>query len=269
VRRVVVKATVGSPVPLISIPVLVNNSGPFNFIFDTGAGRTVVAKRLADELRVRMLGTDTITGPAGEMTVEVGRTETISVGDLTANELDVTVADLSHLAALGVEVDGVLGVNYFGAHTVRLDTQAGTLEIGTDFTVDADRGDSIMFSLAPLKPLILVPALVNGSGPYSFGLDTGAVASILSPTTADMASVSNREAAEGIGANGSFGVEAALATVCIGSATRELPVGIVPLEALCAAIGTPLDGLVGLDLIAVSAITIDYPNRVLHLADRS
>lgn len=198
---VVVGVTARAPVPLVLVPVHINDSGPFSFIFDTGAGRTVVGSRLALELGVPILRTERVTGAAGEMTVDVGRTETISVGGLTAKNADVTVADLSHLAAVGVAADGVLGVDYFGAHAVRLDVRAATLEISPNLTSDEDSGEWIGFSLAPSKPLIIVPAHVNGTGPYTFGLDTGALASVLSPTTADVALVSNREAAEGVAAN--------------------------------------------------------------------
>ena len=46
----------GGAQPLILLPVRVNAQGPFDFIFDTGAGTSLLSSDLAKKLEVKIIG---------------------------------------------------------------------------------------------------------------------------------------------------------------------------------------------------------------------
>lgn len=258
------RTTLAPTVPLVVVPVHVDGQGPYDFVFDIAVGRTVVSRALGDRLGIDVARTDEVTAAGGVMPVEVGAGVSIAVAGLGAAPREISLADLTPFAAFGLEVDGLLGVDFLRDFTIHVDPGAKT------FTLDTrplgEHPAALTFELAPAKPLALVPVLVNGVGPFSFGMDTGAGATILAPTTADRAEVVERRSTEAIGGGGTFDVQSGTARVRVGDLTREVEVGITPMDMLSAAVGAPLDGLLGQDLLGTVAMSIDYANRRLILA---
>jgi hypothetical protein len=87
---------------------------------------------------------------------------------------------------------------------------------------------TIRIQTTETQPFILLPAYVNGKGPFDFVLDTGAAMSIL---------------------------------------TKELAAAIVAdiFSALSQAVGTKFDGILGFNFLSKFKIEIDYPNERLGL----
>ncbi len=126
---------------------------------------------------------------------------------------------------------------------------------------------SVPFRLASEdKPIILLEASVNGQGPFSFILDTGATVPILCLETAKKLGINPTSGKEDIGhaAGGQVQVSlVSLASIKIGEAeVRDLKAAVMDLVNLKQAIGD-LDGVIGYTFLSRFRVTIDYPKRVI------
>jgi predicted aspartyl protease len=112
-----------------------------------------------------------------------------------------------------------------------------------------------------MKPVILVPAFINGKGPFEFALDPGASMTILSIELAERIGVKHGELKEGMGAGGKVQVVMSIIDyLAIGQAKREnLQIAITDLNPLSQAVGIKLDGVVGYNYLKNFKLTIDYP----------
>lgn len=99
-------------------PVMVNGQGPFRFILDTGANRSVLSPRVAEQLNLvpsadRPIGVHGVTGSAVLPAVDI---ETLQAGDLViVRNRRMPVLSESVLA----DADGILGIE--GLSSARLD----------------------------------------------------------------------------------------------------------------------------------------------------
>jgi predicted aspartyl protease len=105
------------------VPVYVNGEGPFDFVLDTGATMTCVEQALAQRLDLPeqrgAMGVGAGVGGVGR--IELVRVDSIRVGGTRASGLTACVLDLAHIGAMGVELDGLLGLNFLRAYRVTLD----------------------------------------------------------------------------------------------------------------------------------------------------
>jgi predicted aspartyl protease len=110
----------------ILVPFRVNGQGPFRFVLDTGANRTVLTPRLIEMLglqvahdsRVTMSG---VTGSASVPTVDVSE---VKAGEVVLSRQQLPVAD-----SLSDDVDGILGVDALGDTRVIVDFLANRIQI--------------------------------------------------------------------------------------------------------------------------------------------
>lgn len=119
----------------------------------------------------------------------------------------------------------------------------------------------------PSKPVILIPALINGKGPYQFALDTGAGQTVLSSELADELALKQGEKKEAFGAGGKVSVSMSVVdSIAIENAKVEsLSVVITDLSLLRMATGEKLDGILGYNYLRNFRVPIDYPKRLLTL----
>ncbi|MEA2719060.1 MAG: hypothetical protein QOJ39_924 [Candidatus Eremiobacteraeota bacterium] len=115
-------------------------------------------------------------------------------------------------------------------------------------------------------PLVLVKARVNGKGPFTFFVDTGATVSIVSASLARRLHLAPLPAAvQGIGAGGRFSTQAAVASISIGGVTQEhVLVATFDLTQINGAVGA-MDGGLGYNFLKAYRMTIDYPGHQLCL----
>lgn len=112
------------------VPVRINGSGPYDFILDTGATLTCVDRRMADSLelpeaRGRIgLGTGIRGGTGSMRLVEI---DSVAVGEARAEGLTGCALDLEQFRATGLEVHGLLGLNFLTSFRVTLDFGAQRL----------------------------------------------------------------------------------------------------------------------------------------------
>jgi predicted aspartyl protease len=107
----------------IIVPVFINGQGPFRFVLDTGATFTcldpVLSRRLALPERPGTLGVGAGIGGAGR--VRLVRMDSVRVGGTVAEDLTGCEVDLSQAKQVGIEMDGLLGLNFLKPFRVTLD----------------------------------------------------------------------------------------------------------------------------------------------------
>lgn len=100
----------------ITAPVFVNGQGPFAFVVDTGANRTVLSAELAQALALPPLPPAQIHGIAGVEPAPMALVDELRIGVVSSRRLRAPVLPRSRLG-----VDGLLGVDVVRDRRVRLD----------------------------------------------------------------------------------------------------------------------------------------------------
>ena len=266
---------VGGENPLIIVPASVNDRGPYEFILDTGAGTSLLSPRVAEALGIAATGSREGSGAAGRVTVALASAESLAIGGARRAPMPLAItAEVDRIGtAIGHPIDGDIGYDFLKAFRVTIDYQKRLVRLVQGAYESAGRGHllraEVAFRLAgPAKPLVLVPAFVNGRGPHTFVVDTGASATVLSPALAH--SLSIRSAAPGtmIGAGGTLQASVGRATsLAVGGASLDDLTVVVAdfLDGLGKVVGATLDGIVGYNFLRHFRVTLDYPNRVLWL----
>ena len=127
---------------------------------------------------------------------------------------------------------------------------------------------SVTFRVAGSKQaLILLPVFVEGRGPFSFLLDTGAGATVVSNELADALALPRGEQQDGRGAAGKVTlVKSQVPSLTVGQETIEsLPVSVMDLSFLGRAMGVEVDGALGQSFLRHFAMTLDSATNTLTL----
>lgn len=158
----------------MTVPIRIGGSGPFRFIIDTGAERTVLSRELAQRLALRE-GSPVIVF---SMT-EVSRMSTAVVPALRIGRRTIDNIHAPLMSAHNIGADGLLGVDSLESQRVELDF------LTNQITVTPSRrpstgwvGETITVTArSRFGRLILVDAAVDGERVWVI-LDTGAQVSI-------------------------------------------------------------------------------------------
>lgn len=105
-------------------PVTINGKGPFEFVVDTGANRTVLASELAADLSLPSSGKAEVHGIAGVETSEVALVERLAVGRIETRRLQTPLMTRERLGA-----DGLLGVDILRNRRLAIDFRRNTITI--------------------------------------------------------------------------------------------------------------------------------------------
>jgi predicted aspartyl protease len=100
------------------VPVTFNNNVTANLMVDTGAGRTMVSKRVARDLRIQSTGYGIRYGIGGQVTVSTARVESVKVGEVEIQNMPVSIHDFSP----DPRYEGLLGVDFLGRFHMSLDS---------------------------------------------------------------------------------------------------------------------------------------------------
>jgi predicted aspartyl protease len=266
----------GGSNPLILVPVYVEGKGPYEFILDTGAYRCLLSPELSSEIGIKPESQQWATGLGGTIKISAARVSSLAVG--TARQENIEVAITGELSRLGEavqsRVDGVLGSNFLRDFRVALDYRRSVVRLyrsslEPQVEGDVQSGTSVSFKLAtPEKPLIILPVLVNGRGPFQFVLDTGASRTTLSFALArklGIVAIGNRS---GTGAGGRLRMlSARVDSLSAGNASMsDAPVSVGDfLGNFDSVIDTRFYGIIGNDFLRRFEVTIDYPHGFLDL----
>ena len=119
------------------------------------------------------------------------------------------------------------------------------------------------------QPLILLPVVVNGEGPFEFILDTGAGTSLLSSDLGKQLGIKIVGSKEGQSAGGAVSVSLAkVSSLAVASAKlTNVDVGLVDLSHIGKTIGAKIDGDLGYNFLKHFRITIDYRKSKIRFED--
>jgi len=154
----------------MTVPVSVADRGPFPFIVDTGAERSVLSRELATTLgldagpRARLFD---FTGPSS--------VDTVRVPSLTLGKLSTQGLEAPSLAQANLGAPGMLGIDALQGHKVVIDFNRKRMTL-----VPARRhadGDIVIRAGTKTGQLIVTNALFEGR-PISVVIDTGSSLSV-------------------------------------------------------------------------------------------
>jgi len=160
------------------VPVFLNGRGPYGFVVDTGANRSVVATEVAATCDLPSAGQIDVHGIAGVEPASLVAVRRLAVGEVVSSGL--VLPALSH-ARLGA--DGLLGVDILRGRQMMLDFAQNRFEIsnsGQGAEIGRDTNSRIPSHVDPIRvgatyrngQLVILDASV-GEVPVSAFLDSG------------------------------------------------------------------------------------------------
>jgi clan AA aspartic protease (TIGR02281 family) len=107
------------------VPVLLNDAVEARVVFDTGAEMTVLSRKTAEGLglqpgRQRPVKLQTI---AAQIQAPVATLSSLQCGEMRRTNLPVAVVDFD----LGRQVDGILGMDFLGNYTIRIESESSRI----------------------------------------------------------------------------------------------------------------------------------------------
>jgi hypothetical protein len=106
---------------LIVIPVKINQSGPFDFMVDTGSQLTIVDPALASQLGMKLQGTVGLLTTVNYLQASVAVLDTLELGSHVVERPTVVVQDLRQIQAADPRIRGVLGEDFLTHFDVLID----------------------------------------------------------------------------------------------------------------------------------------------------
>ncbi|MFL5298418.1 MAG: retropepsin-like aspartic protease [Phenylobacterium sp.] len=160
------------------VPAYINGRGPFGFVVDTGANRSVVASELVGLCGLPSAGRAEVHGIAGAEAAELAAVRRLSVGEVSASNLALPTLPRARLGA-----DGLLGVDILHGRRMLLDFARNRFEIsnsGQGTEIGRDANSRIPSHVDPIHvgatyrygQLVILDAQV-GQTPVSAFLDSG------------------------------------------------------------------------------------------------
>lgn len=156
------------------VDVNIGDRGPYSFIIDTGAERTVIAQEVAQQLALKS-GTPIDLHSVGSMV----RAQTVVIPRLSVNQLNVRRIQAPALAQRDIGAAGILGIDALQSKNVLMDFKVKTMTLTNSGEMDAEWGGNVVVVRAYKKfgQLVLTNAMINGE-PVEVILDTGGQVSI-------------------------------------------------------------------------------------------
>jgi predicted aspartyl protease len=113
----------------ILVPVHVNGEGPFRLVLDTGATLTCLDQEVVQRLELPqargVVGVGAGVGGSGQMSLV--RIDSVRVGAARAEGMTGCALDLRHTGAVGLDIDGLLGLDFLRAFRVTIDFEREVL----------------------------------------------------------------------------------------------------------------------------------------------
>lgn len=143
----------------LTVPVTVRNYGPFRFLVDTGAQRTVLSEMVTARLGVAGTEQAHVVGVAGTRKVDV-----VDVDQLSMGRRSWTGKQLPVLLASDVGADGIVGLDGLQGQRVLLDFRRNEVTLVDSASRNADRQDFEIIVEAKRRhgELIMTNAEIDG-----------------------------------------------------------------------------------------------------------
>jgi predicted aspartyl protease len=170
-------ATTPDAADRMTVDVRLNSGGPYRFLVDTGADRSVVSRRVRDQLGLPSAGLASLVSISGVDKVDTARIGRLSVGRRTIDGIRAPVLEEAHLGAAGV-----LGIDALAGQAVLMDFESNRLLVAPAPEIqreEADLDDEVIVVRAKRRhgQLILADAYI-GRSRVRVVVDSGAAHSI-------------------------------------------------------------------------------------------
>jgi predicted aspartyl protease len=152
----------------MTVMVRVDGRGPYPFVVDTGADRTVISSELAGKLGLKPGEPVMLHGTAGADLTPTARIDDLDIG---ARQVRDVLAPTLGGAALGA--DGMLGIDSLSDQRMVMDFRHGDMSIGPSRGWDFGADVIVVRAKSRYGQLILVDAAMNGR-PLKVIIDSGA-----------------------------------------------------------------------------------------------
>lgn len=162
------------PTNRMTVAVNIEGKGPYPFIVDTGAQRTVISKELARSLRLGR-------GPTAELhsTSGMQNVQTFVIPSLEINARSVKRIEAPALEQANMGAPGILGIDSLSSQRVVLDFKAETMTVhpSTARVEEWDGETIVVKARSRFGQLVLVDASAGGQKVYVI-IDTGSQVSV-------------------------------------------------------------------------------------------
>lgn len=153
----------------MTVPVSIGASGPYQFIIDTGAERSVVSRELAGSLNL-------VAGHRVRVTTMAGQSElgTFMLSSLRISKITPDTLEAPAVAADALGAPGMLGIDALKGQSVAIDFDKATMEVRPSSKRRADwgRDDIVIRAKNVYGQLIVTDARYHGRR-ISVVIDTG------------------------------------------------------------------------------------------------
>lgn len=161
----------------LTVPVTINGGGPYSFVVDTAAERTVISRELAGRLALAAGVSVTVLSISGYDQIDTAIVPKLQLTPTRTRMADVE-APMMKEANLGAS--GLLGIDSLRSKRVVIDFKAMRMSIVDATTQSAYDGDIVVTARSRFGQLILVDAAADDQK-VSVVIDTGSQVSIGNP----------------------------------------------------------------------------------------
>ncbi len=112
------------------IKLRINDSDTLDFVFDTGAGGTVINSETATRLKFDNSKEAITTGASGQVSVSIIENKVVHLNSLEIHKVDLQSSPLIHLEkSIGRDIDGIIGYHILQHFVVKINYDSSEIEI--------------------------------------------------------------------------------------------------------------------------------------------
>ena len=254
-----------------------NIKDSFNFILDTGSGGISLDSSTCSEFNINLVQTDTtITGIAGTQKVSFAFNRALNLPGLKLERLNFHVTDYSVLTSVyGEKIDGIMGFSFFSRYIVKINFDSMKVEVFSPGKIKYPNGGTTLHPIFTFLPVQYMSVKDKRKVDFNFYFDTGAgLCFLMSDQFAKDSSVllSKRKPvttqAEGMGGKLQMRLTVVKEVKLGPYRFRQVPTYLYKDDFHVTSYPFT-GGLVGNELLRRFNMTINYPDREIHLLPNS
>lgn len=244
-----------------------------NFILDTGSGAISLDSATTVEFNINHIPSGrTISGIGGTHEVDYAQNHSISFPGLTVDSLDFYINDYGLLSSVyGVKIDGVIGYSILSQYIVHLNYDTQIITFYTPGKYKYPRGGTLLRPLFTALPIQRLKVKDRRTLSANFYFDTGAGLNFLisKKFAEDSALLKEKRKpvyinVQGLGGTKRMGVTISKKIQIGPYRFRRVPTNILDDEFNL--LSYPfIGGLIGNDILRRFNVTLNYPDREIHL----
>ena len=257
----------------ITIPVMINHAGPYDFLLDTGAQISIVEPSLAEELQLKSLGEINVISMASNAAAHLVELDVLEVGSAAVPKQMAAVQSMAQLQRVNPKIRGLLGGNFLAHFDLLLDYGHKLLCLDDSGqlrqSIQGEHVPMTQLNVSPSASSIPAPILIAARLPGDrsrstiLKLDSGTNAPVLfsAPLEMPIASTLGSQAQRGsvTGGSAQYFVALPVKDVQIGTHTWVAVKFVAPINNNEATGRTGMDGLLPTQLF--KRILISYAAR--------